>query len=57
VESCSDEDMIPSDMTIDYKVSSLLYLYSNFWYNSLGFTCTCYYLLVSTNVSQCARSS
>jgi len=49
--------MTPSDMTIDYKVSLSLYLYNDFWYNSLGSTCTCHYLHVSTNVSQSARSS
>jgi hypothetical protein len=56
-EGKDDEDMTPSDMTIDYKVSFFLYLYSNFWYNSLGFTCICYYLLVGTNVSQDASPS
>jgi len=49
--------MTPSDMTIDYKVSSSLYLYNNFWYNSLGSKCTFHYLHVDTNVSQSARSS
>jgi len=44
-------------MTIDYKVSSFLYLYNDFWYNSLGSTCTYHYLHVGTNVSQSARSS
>jgi len=53
----ADEDMTPSDMTIDYKVRSFLYLHSDFWYNSLAFTCTCHYLLVGTNVSQSASSS
>jgi hypothetical protein len=52
-----DEDMTPSDMTTDYKVSLVLYLYSDFWYNSLSSTCTCHYLYVSTNVSQSTRSS
>jgi hypothetical protein len=33
-------------------VRSFLYLYSNFRYNSLGFTCTCRYLNVGINVSQ-----
>ena len=37
-------------MTIDYKVSSLLPLHSDLWYNSLGSTCTCHYLIVGTNV-------
>jgi hypothetical protein len=50
-EGENDEDMTPSDTTIVYKVSSFLYLYSNFWYNSLGSTCTCHYLNVGTNVS------
>jgi hypothetical protein len=45
------------DTTIDYKVSSFLHLYSNFWYNSLVSTCTCHYLNVGTNVSQRASSS
>ena len=52
-----DEDMTPSDMTIDYKVSSFLHLHSDFWYNSLGSTCTCHYLIVGTNVSQSASPS
>jgi hypothetical protein len=56
-EGEDDEDMAPSNMTIDYKVSSFLYLYSDFGYNSLGFTCTCHYLIVGTNVSQSARLS
>ena len=42
--------MTPSDMTIDYKISSLLPLHSDLWYNSLSFTCTCHYLIVGTNV-------
>jgi hypothetical protein len=46
--------MTPSDMIIDYKVRSFLYLHSNFRYNSLGSTCTCRYLNVDTNVSQSA---
>jgi hypothetical protein len=49
--------MTPSDTTIDYKVSSFLYLHSNFRYNSLGYTCTCRYLNVDTNVSQSASPS
>jgi hypothetical protein len=49
--------MTPSDTNIDYKVSSFLYLHSDFWYISLGFTCTCRYLNVGTNVSQHASSS
>ena len=53
----TDEDITPSDTTIDYKVSSFLYLHSDFWYNSLGFTCTCHYLIVGTNVSQSASPS
>ena len=56
-EGEDDEDMTPSDMTIDYKVSSFLYLHSDFWFNSLGSTCTRHYLLVGTNVSQSASSS
>jgi hypothetical protein len=47
----NDEDMTPSDMIIDYKVRSFLYLHSNFGYNSLSFICTCRYLNVGTNVS------
>jgi hypothetical protein len=42
--------MTPSDTTIDYKVNSLLSLYCDLWYNSLGSTCTCHYLIVGTNV-------
>jgi hypothetical protein len=49
--------MAPLDTNIDYKVSSFLYLDSDFWYNSLGSTCTCHYLNVGTNVSQHASSS
>ena len=45
-----DEDMTPSDTTIDYKVNSLLPLHCDLWYNSLGSTCTCHYLIVGTNV-------
>jgi hypothetical protein len=52
-----DEDMTPSDTTIVYKVSSFLYLYSDFWYNSLGSTYTCHYLNVGINVSQSASPS
>ena len=37
-EEADDEDMTPSDMTIDYKVISFLYLQSDFLYNSLGST-------------------
>jgi hypothetical protein len=53
----TDEDMTPTDTTIDYKVHSFLYLYSNFGYNSLGSTCTCRYLNGGTNVSQSASPS
>ena len=52
-----DEDITPLDMTINYKVSSFLHLHSDFWYNSLGSTCTCHYLLVGINVSQSASPS
>jgi hypothetical protein len=52
-----DEDMTPTDTTIDYKVCSFLHLYSNFGNNSLGSTCTCHYLNVGTNVSQSASPS
>jgi len=52
-----DEDMIPSDMTIDYKVTLFPYLHSDFWNNSLGCTCTCSYLIECTDVSQSASSS
>jgi hypothetical protein len=44
--------MTPSDMIIDYNVSSFLHLNSDFWYNLLSSTCIFYYLLVGTNVSQ-----
>ena len=57
VEPAVDEDMAPSDMTIVYKVSSFLHLHSDFWYNSLGSTCTFRYLNVGTNISQRASSS
>jgi hypothetical protein len=56
-EGEDDEDMTPTDTTIDYKVRSFLHLHSNFRYNSLGFTCTCRYLNVGTNVSQSASPS
>jgi hypothetical protein len=49
--------MTPLDTTIDYKVRSFLHLHSNFGYNSLGSTCTCYYLNVGTNVSQSTSPS
>jgi hypothetical protein len=49
--------MTPSDMTIDYKVRSFLYLYSDFRYNSLGSIYTCHYLIIGTNVSQSISSS
>jgi hypothetical protein len=52
-----DEDMTPTDVTIDYKVRSFLHLHSNFGYNSFGSTCTCRYLNVGTNVSQNASPS
>jgi hypothetical protein len=47
-----DEDMTPSNTTIDYKVCSFLYLHSDFEYNLLGSTCTYRYLNVGTNMSQ-----
>jgi hypothetical protein len=56
-EGEDDEDMTPSDTTIDYKVRSFLHLHSNFGYNSLGSTCTCRYLNVCINVSQSASPS
>ena len=48
----SDEDMTPMDMTmiVKYKVSWFLYLHNDFWYNSLGSTCTCQSLIVGTDV-------
>jgi hypothetical protein len=49
--------MTPTDTTIDNKVHSFLYLNSNFGYNSLGFTCTCRYLNIGTNVSQSTSPS
>jgi hypothetical protein len=49
--------MTPSDTTINYKVRSFLYLYSDFGYNSLSSTCTCYYLNVGTDMSQSASPS
>jgi hypothetical protein len=49
--------MTPSDTTIVYKVNSFLHWHSDFWYSSLGSTCTCLYLNVGTNASQCASSS
>ena len=52
-----DEDMTPSYITIDYKVSSFIYLYNEFWYDSLGSTCTCHYLIVDLSMSQTAGPS
>jgi hypothetical protein len=52
-----DQDMTPTDTTIDYKVHLFLHLYSNFGYNSLGSTCKCCYLNVGTNVSLSASPS
>jgi hypothetical protein len=49
--------MTPSDTTIIYKVGSFLYLHSDFWYNSLGSSCTCHYLNIGTKVSQRVSSS
>ena len=46
--------MTPLDTTIAYKVSLLLLFHSDIWYNSLGSTCTCHYLIVGTNASQSA---
>jgi hypothetical protein len=47
-----DEDMTPMDVTmiVKYKMSLFLYLHNDFWYNSLGSTCTCQSLIVGTNV-------
>jgi len=56
-EGDNDEDMTPSDITIDYKVSSFIYLHNYFWYNSLGSTCSCHYLIVDLNMSQTASLS
>ena len=56
-EEEDDENMTPSDMTIDYKVSSFLRMYSDFLYNLFGSTCTCHYLFVGTHVSQNASLS
>jgi hypothetical protein len=53
----ADEDMAPSDMNNDYKVRSFLHLYSGFGYNSLGSICTCYYLIVGSNVFHNGSSS
>ena len=49
--------MIPSDMTIDYLVSSFRHLHSKFWYNSLGSICTYLYLIEGIIVFQSASSS
>ena len=38
-------------MIVKYKVSSFLYLHNDFWYNSLGSTCTCQSLIVGTNIN------
>jgi hypothetical protein len=57
VTPIGDEDMTPSNTTIDYKVRSFIYLHSDFGYNSFGSTCTCRYLNVGKNMSQSASPS
>jgi hypothetical protein len=52
-----DEDTTSTNTTINYKVSLLLHLYTNFGYNSFGSTCACHYFNVGTNVSQSASPS
>ena len=54
-----DEDTTPIDtpMKDKDKMSSFTHFLSDFWYNSLGSTCTCPYLFVGTNVFQSASSS
>ena len=49
--------MAPSDTNNNYKVRSFLHLHSGFGYNSLGFTCTCHYLIVGSNVFHNGSSS
>jgi hypothetical protein len=56
-EGEDDEDMTPSDTTIDYKVCLFLYLHSDFGYNSLSSTYTCRYFNVGTNMSQSTSPS
>jgi len=58
-EGEDDEDTTPIDtpMKVKDKMSSFTHLLSDFWYNSLGSTCTCPYLFVGTNVFQSASSS
>ena len=56
-EGEEDENMTPSDTTITYKVSLLLLFHSDFCHNSLGFICTCHYLLVRAHISQSASPS
>ena len=58
-EGEDDEDMSTMDMTmiVKYKMSSFQHLHSNFWYNSLGSTCTCPYLIEGPIVFQSASSS
>jgi hypothetical protein len=46
------ENMAPSDMNNDYKVRSFLHLHSGF-----GYTCTCHYLIVGSNVFHNGSSS
>jgi hypothetical protein len=55
LDESDDEDMTSLDTTIDYMVSSFRYLHINSWYNSLGSTCTCLYLI--KGVFQSASSS
>jgi hypothetical protein len=56
-DTSDDEDMTPTDTTIDYKVRLFLHLYSYFGYNSLCSTSICRYLNVGKNVSQSASPS
>jgi len=56
-EGENDEDMTPLGISIEYMMSSFIYLYNNFWYNSLGSTCTCHYLIVDSNMTQTASLS
>ena len=37
-------------MIVKHKVSSFLYLHNDFGYKSLGFTCTCQYLIIDTDI-------
>jgi len=44
-------------LIIRWARSDIRHVHGNFWYTSLGSTCTCHYLIVGTNASQSASPS